>query len=360
MAKSKYEFKKLKAKPLKAKVKDSMAVRLLFVMFEKMRKSIAGKMKNVTAYTGQLLDDVRLDRAPEDELKRIKDKIEENKELIDKIKKDESSEKREFKDLVKAQKENKRLIKMLDKMVSLQTKIGTSNIPSIIADGIEENKDKKESLDELTKELATKGVIEQPTPVVNEPVVAEPKVEFTIPVAEEPVTKDAKVEPVTPVVDTPAPSKEESTQLDPLIGNVIAKLNGISQLEAENQKLTGENEKLKQTNANQIETISNLKKENDRLKEIEKTKNLLEQKVTDYQITMDKHAKEFAEMKEELDKLRYSSKENDEKIKKLSIDMQKIVDERNYYKSQFIALANAINYTGTQTPPTQVEEPRVR
>lgn len=382
MAKSKYEFKKLKSKSLPAKIMDSTAVRVL----SKAAKKLGLGWKKFIAYAGSSLSNVKADITKVDEAQRLQEKIAENQQLVETIKNDEKATAADFKVMAKAQTENEKLAakleKLLNKKVKVETKKGVSNdLQEVLSEdekeAVEEiNSAIEASVEDLNKAFDAAGVTVAEVATQAEEVkpvqVEQPQEEI------KPIEQAAPAEVVAPVTPV-ANNNVDMTQSDPVVAKVIEQLNNAKQLAAANQtltaenqrlttesatkaqtitglqatvnsltdanqKLTGDNDTLKQTNATQAVSIANLTKENDNLKSRTANQIVLEQKVSEYEGVITRHEKERIEMQKELETLRIASRDNEARAKKLEADILKLSRERDYYQSQIIALQNAMDF----------------
>ena len=389
MAKSKYEFKKLKSKSLPAKIMDSTAVRVL----AKAAKKLGSAWRKFITYSAGAIGNIKSEVAKVEQAEVIRQKIEENQQLVDSIKKDEQATAADFKVMAKAQNENEKLAakleKLLNKKVKVETKTGMSEdlkaaLSAEEIEAVEEvNKQIETSVDDLNKAFDDAGVTV--ADVNAQTVEAQPVEEHKEEV--KPIEQVAPSEIVTPAAPV-ANNAADLSQNDPVVSKVIQQLNNARQLAADNQnltaenqrlttesatkdqtimglqatvnsltdanqKLTGDNDVLKQTNATQAVSIANLTKENDNLKSRTANQIVLEQKVSEYEGVITRHDKERAEMQKELDTLRITSRDNEARAKKLEADILKITRERDYYQSQIMALQNAIDFNPTAVNNTE-------
>lgn len=354
MAKSNYEFKKLKAKSMPAKIVESTAVRVL----GKAAQKLSSGWKKFISIPSAIVDSVKAEavNARLDDMTRITTKMEENQNLVNTIRQDGQANSNDFNVMGKAQAENEKLAekleKLMNKKVSVETKTGESvDLNAILTQELGFGEEVKPStFDELNKAFDEAGIVAaaDQTPVVSTPVV-------------EPVVQPTVEPALTPMNEMPNQAKtEENLNIDPVVSQVINTLNDAKKAIEQNQLLNKENEVLKQTNSTQAVSIANLSKENETLKESVKNQNTLEQKISDYASAISRHEIERSEMSKEVEKLKYSSRENEVQLKNLESDMAKISKERDFYKSQILALKNAIGFNGPTIDQATVEENKVR
>ena len=355
MAKSNYEFKKLKAKSMPAKIVESTAVRVL----GKAAQKLSAGWKKFISIPSAIVDSVKAEavNAKLDDMTRITTKMEENQNLVNTIRQDEQANSNDFNVMTAAKAENEKLAekleKLMNKKVSVETKTGESvDLNAILAQELGSDEEVKPStFDELNKAFDEAGIVAaNQTPIESAPIV-------------EPVAQPT-VEPTfvpTPMPEIPTQIKvEENLNIDPVVSQVINTFKDAKKAIEQNQLLNKENEVLKQTNSTQAVSIANLSKENETLKESVKNQNTLEQKISDYSSAISRHEIERSEMSKEVEKLKYSSRENEMQLKNLESDMAKISKERDFYKSQILALKNAIGFNDPTIDPAIVGENKVR
>jgi predicted RNase H-like nuclease (RuvC/YqgF family) len=361
MAKSNYEFKKLKTKTMPSKIVESTAVRVL----AKASQKLSSGWKKFISIPNAIVDRVKEEaiNSKVDDMARISAKMEENQDLINTIRQDEQANSGDFDVMAAAQAENEKLEeklgKIMNKKVKLETKKGESvDLNAILSQELGSDEVAKAStFDELNQAFDAAGIV-----AVNPAPVVEPAIQPVV----EPTAVELAFVPTpaveTPVIETPKqmPTVENTNNIDPVVSQVISTFNDAKKAIEQNGVLNRENETLKQTNASQAVTIANLTKENETLKESVKDKNVLVQQITTYESVIAKHEAERAEMNQEVERLKFSTKENLAHLDKLASDMEKILKERDFYKNQILALKNAIGFNEPTMDQQTVGENRVR
>lgn len=379
MAKSKYEFKKLKSKSAPARIVDSTAVRVLAKAGTKLSQGWKKFIANAKDSISNMRTGTSALNTIATKSEAMVNKMEENAGLVAEIKQDEAATAADFKVMAKAQHENEKLEaklnKLLNKKTKIETKKGTSNDLVEALDEELENNQETITSDDLTQAFDAAGVTPNQQEVVQTnqtPVIPEIKpVEITTPVmAPSSVAPTNEQQPAATPVNNGEPSK------DPVVSRVIAQLNKINEITAENanlktenarlaaesktkdetinglqstvtslttenQKLTTDYQTLQQTNANQAVNIATLKKDNDSLSAQVTDYHALEQQLANYKNTVASHEREMADMQKELERVRFDAN----KVQGLQSDIARLSKENDYYKQQLMAIQKAVGIT---------------
>ena len=364
MAKSKYEFKRLKAKPLPAKIIDSTAVRVLATA----AKKLSTKWKKFVLYAGGIIGSARVEAAKITDSDRLSDKIEANQTLIDTIKNDENATSKDFKVMATAQAENEKLAgklaKLMKKKVVVTTKKGESvDLNAVLNDKEDLDKEKVvTTLSDLGTSLDAAGAGK----AVVEPIVVEAaKVEEPIPVQAIPVVvvnEQQVVTPVSPVVaPKPVVDQPDLTQENPFISKIKEALDSAKVKAAQNQTLTVENQKLAAENKTKDEKVITLEAVTQTLSTQNQTLTNENQTLQQTNATQAVSIANLARDSETLAaKISEVAKQQEAQAKESEIKMYGITKERDYYKNLVMSLGKYVDLTGLITPPTTGEESKTR
>ncbi len=360
MATSYYEYKKLKVKPVSARIVESTAVRVL----AKASKKLSSGWKKFLAIPTAMVDSVKLEAATAkaDDIIRITNQIDNNQNLINLIKEDKQANSADYKVMAAAQKESEKLEGKLEKLEEKLGKYLNKKVKVETIDG--------ESFD-LNEILNKEGILDA-EPSTYDEIDGELN-QAGIPVAELAPVVEQTAEPVADpevkveTVETPIENKEKVVKVDPAIEKIINTYNDAKKtleqnvvLSRRNQDLEGQIKDLAQQNSKKDAQIASLTKEKKELEKSVQNQAGLEQKLTEYESIIARQEKERIEMSTEVEKLKFSTKENLQLLEKLEKDMDKIVNERDFYKTQILALKRAIGYTEPTIVPTVDGENKVK
>ena len=310
-----------------AKVADSTAVRVA----EKAVRKIGSVWSKFIASISNVINEVRVEQVS-DEIQRIKEQIDRNKEVINNPVPGLTG----FFDSKKAENENtelnqtimsldEKLEEILNKKIEIESKTGLSNDLKV---------DQKISNQSIADRLRAAGV-----GVSNKEEVK--KEDAPTVVKEEPVVNPEHVVN-TARVDSAQPSDKQSTDLetDNLIANAAATIEAVRKMKEENERLRTENkglseekQKLESDNKEKENTIKSmetnlsslnnnnqtLSKENEELKakntfqenEINTLKTENETLKKQIEETLNKHSKEIAELRNSIEPLKKAAFERD-------------------------------------------------
>lgn len=394
MAKSKYEFSKLKNKSLPAKIVDSTAVRVLV----KAAKKLSSGWKNFAAYTGTTIGNIKAGNVNVTEMDKIAEKIEVNNNLVDTIREDKRATAADFKVAVKAQRENARLEaklgKMLNKQIILETRKATETIDlnAAIDDALGANGKTKTSTDELNKLFDEVGVgmkaVETEMPVLETPTVV-PTVE--------PVIEPSVVEPVAPIQAPTGTTNELDLQRDPIVTATINAIKTAKSMAAENQRLVAEmktkNDRIAGLETSEGSLKNEIQSKNDKINNLEASEKSLtednkakDEEIGNYKSSEEANVVVMKTISDENQLLRETnstqavtiakvSKENESlqeivknqalknnQYEKDFIAMRKTLDElmaikqeRDFYKGQFALIANELGSVQQAVTPAVAE-----
>lgn len=347
--KSNYTLKPYK--PLKAKIVESTAV--------KVASAIGGFFRRKwVKLTGGIVSAVRENTQENigNEIDKLKTKIAEDKSLVDAIRKDENASIADDLVMISARKQIEKLEAKLSKLLKKQVKLETKKAISPDFEDVMKQVLNPNFLPPITAEDLSKDF----GGAVVEPIVANAPEVQPMPV-EEPV-----VEPVQNTTPEPVASDKEDADLTPekideVVENFKNRAAENAKLREENRNLLSENARLKAENSKLLSENNRLKVENSTLKSNVKNQTTLEQKISEYEALIERRNREIEEMTNELEQYRFSTKENEERIKQLIADIEMLQKENKYFKRKLNTIVNAMDFNDPMAAPTQTvveEEPR--